>query len=102
MGVVVGPNFAVVNLTCGLGTCVRSRSAFGGVSITTQPALILKPISGVPMRKPPKYPEVELPEAEFQQLLDLVEALDPQQLLRLYCKVVEKVDVVGDDVPPGG
>jgi hypothetical protein len=54
------------------------------------------------MRKPPKYPEVELPEAEFQQLLDLVEALDPQQLLRLYCKVVEKVDVVGDDVPPGG
>ena len=53
-------------------------------------------------RRPPSYPDVELPEAEFQQLLDLVEALDPQQLLRLYCKVADKVDVSGDlPLPPG-
>lgn len=34
-----------------------------------------------------RYPYVELPESEFRQLLDVVDALDPQQLLRLYCKV---------------
>lgn len=36
---------------------------------------------------PQRYPEVELLDGEFDQLLALVDALNPQQLLRLYCRV---------------
>ena len=39
----------------------------------------------------PHWPEVELPEDDFKRVLDLVDALDPTQLQRLYCKVALKV-----------
>ena len=45
------------------------------------------------------YPQVELPESDFQDMLDLVDALDPQQLLRLYCKVGSKVGADVETIP---
>lgn len=45
------------------------------------------------------YPQVELPEHEFLEVLDLVDALDPQQLLRLYCKVGSKVGPHVETIP---
>jgi hypothetical protein len=45
------------------------------------------------------YPQVELPEEDFQEMLDLVDALDPQQLLRLYCKVGAKVGPHVETIP---
>ncbi len=56
-----------------------------------------------------RYPQVELPEDEFEQLLDVVDALDQTQLLRLYCKVGSLISGdqeaivgarVGDTIPP--
>jgi hypothetical protein len=51
------------------------------------------------MPKHPHYPQVELPESEFQQMLDLVDALDPQQLMRLYCKVGRKIGPHIETIP---
>jgi len=56
----------------------------------------------------PRWPEVELIEEDFQDMLHLVDALDPQQLQRLYCKVASRVpvtEVLGDNpdrdtIPP--
>ena len=39
----------------------------------------------------PHWPDVELPEGDFVRMLRLVDALDPQQLQRLYCKIASKV-----------
>lgn len=52
--------------------------------------------------QPPRYPYVELPDSEFRQMLDLVEALDPQQLLRLYCKVGKAIGGDHETIPQKG
>lgn len=45
------------------------------------------------------YPDVELPESDFLEMLDLVDALDPQQLLRLYCKVGSRIGPGVETIP---
>jgi hypothetical protein len=45
----------------------------------------------------PKYPQVDMSDREFERLLDLVDALDPVQLLRLQCKVSA---LIGDPPAP--
>jgi len=51
------------------------------------------------------YPDVEMSEREFEHMLDLVDALDPIQLLRLQCKVQatqgdQPVSREADTIPP--
>jgi hypothetical protein len=53
----------------------------------------------MPRRPHGHYPQVELPESDFQEMLDLVDALDPQQLLRLYCKVGSKIGPYVETIP---